>query len=283
LIIISGFPCSGKSTRAAQLRDYFLSRGKSVHLISLPVDRDRVFASAAPEKSHRAAEFSAIKRALSKDAVVIVDGLNYIKGFRYQLFCEAKSCGTHHCVVHVAAPKEKCVEWNEKRRERNEYVGKDDEEPYDPEILDNLIFRYEEPNPMARWDSPCYVVPWFDEKILQLEEMYKTLFETKTAVKVNKSTAPKPVIEGDYLYELDKVTQDVVGLIMEHQRNSGGGGGTVPVKDCEVTLELPDRQLSLPQLQRLRRQFIQLNRTHQIARKRIRELFVEYINENLQL
>ena len=49
----------------------------------------------------------------------------------------------------------------------------------------------------------------------------------------------KPVIEGDYLYELDKVTQDVVGLIMDHQRNSGGGGGTLPVKESEVVRPLP--------------------------------------------
>lgn len=44
----------------------------------------------------------------------------------------------------------------------------------------------------------------------------------------------KPVVEGNYLYELDKVTQDVVALIMDHQKNSGGGGGILPVSECSV-------------------------------------------------
>lgn len=29
--------------------------------------------------------------------------------------------------------------------------------------LDNLISRYEEPSPFARWDSPLFTIPWSDE------------------------------------------------------------------------------------------------------------------------
>lgn len=42
---------------------------------------------------------SAVERVLSKDDIVIADGLNYIKGFRYQLYCIARAIGTPHCVV----------------------------------------------------------------------------------------------------------------------------------------------------------------------------------------
>jgi protein KTI12 len=28
-----------------------------------------------------------MQRALTKDTIVIVDGLNYIKGYRYQMYC----------------------------------------------------------------------------------------------------------------------------------------------------------------------------------------------------
>lgn len=58
-----------------------------------------MYATAKAEKDARAAEMSAIKRLLGKDDIVIADGLNYIKGFRYQLFCEAKALGTPSCVV----------------------------------------------------------------------------------------------------------------------------------------------------------------------------------------
>lgn len=30
---------------------------------------------------------------------MILDGMNYIKGYRYQLWCEAKALGTMCCVV----------------------------------------------------------------------------------------------------------------------------------------------------------------------------------------
>lgn len=36
---------------------------------------------------------------LGKDSIVIADGLNYIKGFRYQLYCESKASETPSCVV----------------------------------------------------------------------------------------------------------------------------------------------------------------------------------------
>lgn len=35
---------------------------------------------------------------------------------------------------------------------------------YPEDILENLIFRYEEPNGMSRWDSPLFTVPYVDEK-----------------------------------------------------------------------------------------------------------------------
>ena len=57
------------------------------------------YREARTEKDARAAEYSAVKRALGKDVIVIADGLNYIKGFRYQLYCEAKAMQTPSCVV----------------------------------------------------------------------------------------------------------------------------------------------------------------------------------------
>jgi tRNA uridine 5-carbamoylmethylation protein Kti12 len=80
-----------------------------------PSLRDEIYTSASHEKTARAAEFSSIKRALSKDNIVIADSLNYIKGYRYQLWCEAKAAGTRCSVVHVAAREEECRKWNEDR------------------------------------------------------------------------------------------------------------------------------------------------------------------------
>lgn len=52
----------------------------------------------------RGALKAAIERALSRDALVIADSMNYIKGFRYELFCIAKSQTTPLCVVRHVVP-----------------------------------------------------------------------------------------------------------------------------------------------------------------------------------
>lgn len=112
LVLVSGFPSAGKTTRALQLRQFFESKiaegpadariaRLKVHLVNdqtLGVPRS-VYHTAKAEKDARAEEYSAVKRLLSRDDIVIADGLNYIKGFRYQLYCEAKAVQTPSCVV----------------------------------------------------------------------------------------------------------------------------------------------------------------------------------------
>ena len=107
-----GYPSAGKTTRALQLQQYCEARIADaaadarasrlrVHLINdqtLGVSR-AVYHTARAEKDARAEEYSAVKRVLSRDDLVIADGLNYIKGFRYQLYCEAKAVSTPSCVV----------------------------------------------------------------------------------------------------------------------------------------------------------------------------------------
>ena len=211
---------------------------------SLGVSRE-AYAAAGPEKDARAAHASAIKRALGRRVVVIADGLHYIKGFRYQLYCEAKAVRTPSCVVSATRPREGCgagecltplevhvgtpipvcravnddlragrksrflsgtddaapVDGAEKGAEESglaatkAYVeaqsaqetteasapsdqassstrpsapadaetgpGDDDggeRGGYAPELFENLIYRYEEPNGMTRWDSPLFTV-----------------------------------------------------------------------------------------------------------------------------
>ncbi len=45
------------------------------------------------EKNARASLKAAVERELNKEAVLIADDLNYIKGYRYELFCIARAMG----------------------------------------------------------------------------------------------------------------------------------------------------------------------------------------------
>lgn len=163
LVTISGYPCSGKSTRAKQLAAYFQKRlgeagyeGPKLRVVlvddegshveravydggstrvhrslsprggrdsGVPVTRCRP--SACPtidrrscsehraqvvarlttnsdskvEKSGRANLFSAVLRSLGPDTILICDSLNYIKGFRYQMYCAAREAHARVCTV----------------------------------------------------------------------------------------------------------------------------------------------------------------------------------------
>lgn len=115
LILVSGYPSSGKTYRSNQLVESFKSKIQAssdarisrltvchINHQSLGLNRD-VYREARTEKDARATEYSAVKRALGKDTIVVADGLNYIKGFRYQMYCEAKAVQTPSCVVRISS------------------------------------------------------------------------------------------------------------------------------------------------------------------------------------
>lgn len=61
----------------------------------------------------------------------------------------------------------------------------DTEEAYPPELLNNLIFRYEEPSTHSRWDKPLFTVPWDDA-----EPPVADIFEALTGVVLPSTDAP---------------------------------------------------------------------------------------------
>ncbi|KAJ9638815.1 kti12, chromatin associated [Coniosporium tulheliwenetii] len=292
LIVISGYPSSGKTYRASQLNTFFNEKIRSssdpriqrlkVHHINnqtLGLSRD-VYHTARAEKDARAAESSAVKRFLTRDDIIIADGLNYIKGFRYQLYCEAKAVQTPSCVVHVGTPADKC------RAINNELLADSQKDGgYTEEDFENLVFRFEEPNGMTRWDSPLFTV-LYDDETPPFEQIWDAMVGSDGKAKVvrpNQATVLKPATEQNYLYELDKTTSDILTQIMSWQKDHPGeGGGEVAIPDVDRVIELPASPTTLPQLQRLRRAFISLNRQHSLSKSRIKDLFVDYLNDSFQ-
>ena len=61
--------------------------------------------------------------------------------------------------IHIGTPITKCRELNDAALAAQGSGGGG----YEPDIFDNLIYRYEEPNGMTRWDSPLFTVPFEDE------------------------------------------------------------------------------------------------------------------------
>merc|ERR1719480_177424 len=112
LVIICGFPSSGKTTICQKLKEY--------------VECEK-------EKPVRSSLRASVERSISRDQVVILDGLNYIKSVRYELHCIVKAHKTLHCVVYCGTPRDTCLKWNHSR---------DEDEQYSEKILDALIMRF---------------------------------------------------------------------------------------------------------------------------------------------
>ncbi|KAF3989515.1 hypothetical protein FT663_01759 [Candidozyma haemuli var. vulneris] len=278
LITFTGLPCSGKTKWAKELISELEKRVQAAQESKGPGHNYKVvyhsdetlglshdsYRESVTEKSSRGAQMSAVKRDLSRTSFVILDSLSYIKGFRYQLFCEAKGVVTPHCVIHVVSSLEKCME-------RNEQNGSQ----WDPELIKQLQMRYEEPKEDARWDSPLFtLVSDFDDEKLPVDEIWDALV-LKRAPPPNAATLVKPTSNNDYLQQLDKVTQEVITKILQHQQLLGGG--QVRVSDG-LTIDLPVNTVSTPQLQRIRRTFISLNKMRHIDSDRISTVFVDYVN-----
>lgn len=149
---------------------------------------------------------------------------------------------------------------------------------------------------MTRWDSPLFTVP-YDDPDPPGEDIWNALFDSSGKardVRPNAATVLKPATGADYLYDLDRITQEIVGVVQSWVKDHPGeGGGSVSIpgdagprkerEGAEMVIELPvSAQVSLPQLQRLRRQFIGMNRVNEVGKERIRALFVDYINDALQ-
>ncbi|XP_043260384.1 protein KTI12 homolog isoform X1 [Colletes gigas] len=272
LIIITGIPCSGKTKRCNELKEYFQNKaGKNVDVINeidvvikSGYDKNTFYADSKKEKSVRSDIKSATQRMLNVNDVLIIDGSNYIKGYRYEIYCMTKLYKTPQCTVHCDIPVEHAWLWNERRPEC---------EQYNREIFDALVMRYETPNSKDRWDSPLFTISAEDE--LKFDEIYGSLYKVK-APKPNLSTQCPPLASTNYLYELNSVTQEVVNAILSAKKL--GIENEIKILDYNLTVQ---NSCTEGQLMRLRRQFLTYSKMQQIEVNQIAALFVQYLNKSL--
>ncbi|GMG60198.1 unnamed protein product [Ambrosiozyma monospora] len=256
LILLVGFPSSGKTTWAKKIVKAFEDKistlepnspGSNMKVIyhndeSLGITHDQ-YQESVTEKSARGTQISAVKRDISRNNIVILDSLNYIKGFRYQLNCESKALSTPYCVVQVVTPSEICFDWNSKRE------GKD---KWDESLLRALIMRFEEPDGQNRWDSPLIPIG-YDDKELPFDTIWEAIV-LKKGPKPNHATVMKPAVGTNFLQELDKNTTMVVNEIVQYQNLGNPVGGEVLVRNVngkgeQYHIMMPAHSVSIAQLQ----------------------------------
>ncbi|KAJ3388274.1 kti12, chromatin associated [Lobulomyces angularis] len=283
LIIICGLPSSGKTTRANEIKTFLETNLKNLENSSMKKEvivvddkflqfhSKSIYSNQSDEKKLRGALLSATERYAAKDQILILDSNNYIKGFRYQLYCICKELNTSCCVVYCAIQTELAKQYNNQKQ--------NPEEQYDEITFNELVERFEEPDQKFRWDKPLFTIlpdnpnagEFFGKDLIDHIVFSKTLVP-------NFATIVKPLTEPNYLYQLDKITQEIIQSILQVQKE-GFSGGYFTVKNAKEKIFLPSRNFTLPELVRLKRQFIQINKLHTlIGENKIAECFVVYLN-----
>ncbi|XP_024911787.1 protein KTI12 homolog [Cynoglossus semilaevis] len=217
LIVMCGFPSSGKTRRAEELKVYFEQTSKlKVHIVgetSLAVDKNSVY-------------------------------------------------------VYCLTSHEQSSTWNSSR---------DATEQYNQDICDALVLRFEAPDSRNRWDSPLFTI--LQDDTLPFEAISDALFKRK-APPPNQSTQSQPLSSANFLYELDKITQDVLMAIFNSQKTSVPGD-LIAVPGATEKIEL-NRGVNMAELRKLRRQFISYTKMHPTDKTgQISNMFVQYLNKSL--
>ncbi|PSR88401.1 hypothetical protein CEY00_Acc31469 [Actinidia chinensis var. chinensis] len=298
LVVICGQPCSGKSKAALCLAEALKdSESKpTVRIIdetSFHLNRNQSYADMPAEKNLRGVLRSEVDRSLSRDSIIIVDSLNSIKGYRYELWCLARAAGTRYCVLYCDVEENHCRNWNEERRERGEAA-------YEDKIFEDLVRRFERPDRRNRWDSPLFELwPFKDgieksspailDAVLYLTKRVDSKTKDVKVLQPTIATQTARVSEANSLYEIDRATQVVINAIVEAQSQSIG----VPVNGINLGEGLPtiniSRAVGLPELRRLRRTFIKLTGQSSLSGPpppsdavSAKRMFVDYLNRELE-
>ncbi|KAL0239194.1 hypothetical protein PCE1_004885 [Barthelona sp. PCE] len=260
-ITVCGYPRSGKTTVATQIKEFFEERGHNVSLInaeSLNVDS---FDLTNEFSLNFALRSAAETQMVNGESFCIVDSNNFIKGFRYELFCVARAVSSTFCTVFC----------DSEYKDEPESFPEDEADRYELSYLVDVCKRVERPRSYHKWDSPL-----FKSDELSMSVLKKTLFGKKanrlTAVKAVKLSKHMPI---DYLSLLTNITFDIIAGIEYQIKN---------VFDLDLTeLEVYNRldEIVIDDLYDSRRVFVEIMCQTQIEIStdldEIARLFYEYI------
>lgn len=146
---------------------------------------------------------AAAERKVSQSTLVILDGPNYIKGYRYELYCIARSLKTPSCVVHVATSVDTSVQRNAAR-----------ETPYSDEIFHGLVARFEFPDDRQRWDRPLFTI--VEDEEVPMKEILAALSSSDVKAP-NAATQSIPLASANTVHEIERVSQVIITVVLTPQ------------------------------------------------------------------
>jgi protein KTI12 len=236
LIVLCGVPGSGKTTLAHNLKPLFEALGRDCVIVPEPSVEDGAFSAAHLETQARSDYKAAVHRALLPGRVAIADGMNFIKGFRYELFCFAREIGVGFCCAFCS-----CSDADAFERSRARYPEK---------TLRELIARMEAPSARNKWDRPLVVVADPADRPT-LEKVVESSLARESKLIAKKATTAGIGASAQVNDRIDRVINEFSEELLRVQGTVPAGG---KLTICGATFFLR-RPLNPGQLKRAKREF----------------------------
>eukprot|EP01111_Echinosteliopsis_oligospora_P013151 TRINITY_DN4646_c0_g1_i3.p1 TRINITY_DN4646_c0_g1~~TRINITY_DN4646_c0_g1_i3.p1 ORF type:complete len:285 (-),score=48.00 TRINITY_DN4646_c0_g1_i3:16-840(-) len=272
LIVLCGIPSSGKTTRAKEIEAYFTERQKKCVIVneeSMLIDKRTAYDNGKTEKMARASLKASVERHISRDTIVISDSLNYIKGFRYELYCAARAQATCVATILCDAERDAAFTINETREDS-------DKLPVD--LFNELVMRFETPNPRNKWDSVLCIVKQSEQ--IPFDWLEKSILSDKFAPKPNAATTQAFLSDTDFVHELERITSDIITTVL----NTPGRmeGESIPVPHTRKPIHIK-KFITIHDLRRIKKSFFKVAQLNPPNISEMGSVFVDYVNSNLEL
>ncbi len=274
LVVLCGYPACGKSTFARALAATLTSRSKNVTIVnddgtvltttngnpSAPT-RDTIYGSTKSEKRYRSSARATAERALDGQTVVILDAPNYVKGYRYELWCMARSHNARYCVVHVTTTAS--------------------DTGYGAELLQALRARFEAPDAQNRWDCPLHVV----DDVSRAATIADAILASQPLNAIGATAKPAVRPDADVMGTLDRYTRAAEsGLLAQLRSGLLESGSQLQVEGASrpvVCVRVP----RVAELRSMRRALLTLARAHppsDVSQHAVLDSYVDYVNTQLR-
>ncbi|CAD8071886.1 unnamed protein product [Paramecium primaurelia] len=274
LLLICGPPASGKTQRAIEIQKFIKEKMNKESIIineeNLHLIKDDAYKDNTSEKMTRGFLKSNVEKYIQAGQLVIFDSINYIKGYRYELYCLARAAKTTNCLLYLNVPLEICQKNNENR-----------ENKFNDNLLIDLYKRMEIPKQKDRWECPYFEIR-FQEKT-PLDEMAEVLFYAEKTAKDPIATKKEQQNEGNFVHEQEKRVQDILDQIINKQVESLQiGNGTIKFQGTKALLILK-RALSIIELKKLRLEFLNMLRITPVKTlEQTNEAFINFIQAQIE-
>lgn len=235
LIVLSGKPGSGKTILANNLKKYFDEAGKDSIIVSEPSVEEGTFNSSHDETQGRSEYKAKVHQAFAPDRIVIADGMNFIKGFRYELWCFARESACTFCCAFCDVDDDVAYERAKAR--------------YPDHKLRDLISRLEPPSEKNKWDRPLVIVKDpNDPKVLEAISQNITAKGTKlTPRKATNAVKAGAKVSGSS----DRIINEFCKELVQVQ-NEVPPGSEITIMGAKFTLKKP---LNSAEIKRAKRDF----------------------------